>query len=31
MITRDSNLKFITRYFVNGAENNRNILTCFNV
>ena len=31
MITRDLNLKFITRCFVNGAENNRNILTCFNV
>lgn len=31
MIYLNTNLKFITRYFVNGAENNRNILTCFNV
>ena len=31
MIIRGTNSKFITRYFVNGAENNRDILTCFNV
>ena len=31
MIIIETNSKFITRYFVNGVENNKDILTCFNV